>query len=79
MKTFSTSEAKRKFGRVADQALRGELVIIVRKSKLLRLQEFHPLEAVPVRPSGYFKNAYTRAEARKSNRLAAKSPQHPVL
>jgi hypothetical protein len=78
MKTLSISEAKRRFGRVADQALRGETVIIVRKSRLLQLQEYKPIEPIPIRPAGYFAKSYTKAEARKSNRLAADSPQHPV-
>jgi hypothetical protein len=78
MKTLSLSEAKRRLGRVADQALRGEPVIIIRKSRLLLLQEFHPVESIPVRSPGYFKDLYPADEARKSNRLAAQSAQRPV-
>ena len=78
MKTLSLSEAKRRLGRVADQALRGEPVIIIRKSRLLLLQEFHPVESIPMRGPGYFKNLYPAAEASKSNRLAAQSVRRPV-
>ncbi len=78
MKTMSISEAKRRLGAVADEALRGEKIIIIRKSRLLTLQEFEPIESIPMRPPGYFKNLYTKAEAKKSNRLAAESPQRIV-
>jgi hypothetical protein len=75
MKTLSISEAKRRFGRVADQALRGETVIIVRKSRLLQLQEYKPIEPVPMRPPGYFKKVYSKVEIRKMNRMEAESAQ----
>ena len=78
MKTLSISEAKRRLGAVADQALNGEKIIIIRKSRLLTLQEYEPLESIPQRPPGYFKDLYTKAEARESNRLAAWSVQRPV-
>ena len=73
MKTFSISEAKRRLGAVADEALHGEKIIIIRKSRLLTLQEYQPVEDIPRRPPGYFKNLYTKAEANESNRLAARS------
>jgi len=78
MKTLSISEAKRKLGAVADQALLGEKIIIIRKSRLLTLQEYEPIESIPMRPPGYFKNLYTKAEAKEANRLAKHSPQRPV-
>jgi len=78
MKTLSISEAKRRLGAVADEVLKGEKVIIIRKSRLLTLQEYEPVESIPMRPPGYFKNLYSKAEARKSNRLAADSPQRIV-
>jgi len=80
MKTLSISEAKRSLGRVADEALHGEKIIIIRKSRLLMLQEYQPIESVPIRPPGYFKDCYTKAEAKESNRLAAASrpSQRPV-
>jgi hypothetical protein len=78
MKTLSISEAKRRFGRVADRALRGETIIIVRKSRLLQLQEYKPIEPIPIRPLGYFKNLDTKAEIRKMNRMEAESVQRIV-
>jgi hypothetical protein len=78
MKTLSISEAKRRLGAVADDALKGENIIIIRKSRLLTLQEWKPVESEPLPPPGYFKNLYSKAEAKKSNRLAADSPQRPV-
>jgi len=73
MKTFSISQAKSKLGAVADQALQGEKIIIIRKSRLLTLQEYQPVESIPHRPPGYFKDVYTKAEAQESNRLASRS------
>ena len=78
MKTLSISEAKRRLGAVADEALHGEKIIIIRKSRLLSLQEYQPVESIPQRPPGYFKDAYTKAEAKESNRFAARSPQRVV-
>jgi len=70
MKTLSISEAKRKLGAVADEALLGEKIIIIRKSRLLTLQEYQPVEDIPLRPPGYFKDVYTKAEIKEQNRLA---------
>jgi len=70
MKTFSISEAKRRLGAVADEALHGEKIIIIRKSRLLTLQEYQPVESIPLRPPGYFKDVYTKAEIKEMNRLA---------
>ena len=78
MKTLSISEAKRSLGAVADEALQGEKIIIIRKSRLLTLQEYQPVESIPFRPPGYFKDIYTKAEAKESNRFAARSPQRMV-
>ena len=78
MKTLSISEAKAHLGEMADMALKGEPVLIVRKSRLLVLKEFDFPEPVPVRSSGYFDDCYTRVEAKESNRLAAKSTKKLV-
>jgi len=78
MKTFSLSEAKRRLGKVADEALQGEKIIIIRKSRLLTLQEYQPAEGIPQRPQDYFKDVYTKAEAKESNRLAARSAKRIV-
>lgn len=78
MKTLSISEAKQHFGRVADEALRGHPVLIMRKSRLLVLQEYVLPESIPMRPEGYFNDLYTREEAKTSNRLASRGPRRIV-
>ncbi len=77
-KTLSISAAKRRLGAVADEALQGEKIIIIRKSRLLTLQVYEPIESIPMRPPGYFRNLYTKAEIRKENRMAAACPQRIV-
>jgi hypothetical protein len=78
MRTLSISEAKSKLGEVADQALQGEKIIIIRKSRLLMLQEYQPIESIPMRPPGYFKDVYTKAEIKEQNRLAKLSVKRIV-
>ena len=78
MKTLSISEAKAHLGEMADMALKGEPVLIVRKSRLLVLKEFDFPEPIPVRASGYFDDCYSKAEVKESNRLAAKSARKIV-
>lgn len=78
MKTLSISEAKRRLGAVADEALKGEKIIIIRKSRLLTLQEYEPVESIPMRPPGYFKNVDTKAEIREQNRLGRHSVKRIV-
>ncbi|MCE0497470.1 MAG: type II toxin-antitoxin system Phd/YefM family antitoxin [Methylacidiphilales bacterium] len=78
MKTLSISEAKRSLGAVADQALNGEKIVIIRKSRLLTLQEYEPVESIPQRPPGYFNDVYTKAEIKELNRLASRSAKRPV-
>lgn len=78
MKTYSISEAKSKLGAVADQALHGEKIIIIRKSRLLTLQEYQPVESIPLRPPGYFKDVYSKAEIKEMNRLAGWSVKRIV-
>ena len=78
MRTLSISEAKRSLGRVADEALHGEKIIIIRKSRLLTLQEYQPVESIPQRPPGYFKDAYTKAEIKELNRFARWSVKRMV-
>jgi hypothetical protein len=50
----------------------------VRKSKLLVLKELEMPEPVPKRPHGYFADCYDKAEAKVSNRLAARSARKLV-
>jgi hypothetical protein len=70
--TISISEAKRRLGEIADLALRGEQIVIIRKSKLLVLKEFEIPEPVPIRPPGYFEDCYDKASAKESNELASR-------
>lgn len=73
MKTMSVSQAKQQLGKVADAALRGQPVLIVRKSKLLILQAYEMPEPIPLRPPGYFRDLYTEAEVKDVNYLAARA------
>jgi hypothetical protein len=71
--TLSISEAKQRLGQIADRAIDGEHVVILRKSKLLVLKPLDLPEPVPMRPPGYFHDCYDKEAARESNRLAAHS------
>jgi hypothetical protein len=71
--TLSISEAKQRLGQIADRAIDGEHVVIVRKSKLLVLKPLDLPEPVPMRPPGYFHDCYDKEAARESNRLGARS------
>lgn len=76
--TVSISEAKQRLGEIADRALKGEQVVIVRKAKLLVLQPLELPEPVPIRPPGYFDDCYDKTAAHESNKLAARSAQRIV-
>jgi hypothetical protein len=76
--TVSISEAKQRLGEIADRALEGEQIVIVRKSKLLVLKQLEMPEPVPIRPAGYFSDCYSTAEAKESNKLAARSVRKVV-
>jgi prevent-host-death family protein len=71
--TISITEAKQRLGEIADRAIEGEHVVIVRKSKLLVLKPLELPEPVPMRPAGYFQDCYDQETAEESNRLAARS------
>lgn len=71
--TLSISEARRRLGEIADRAIRGEQIIIIRKSKLLVLKELELPEPVPMRPPGYFEDCYDEEYVRESNELARQS------
>jgi len=75
--TVSISEAKQRLGQIADRAIKGEHIVIVRKSKLLVLKPLELPEPVPMRPSGYFRDCYDQEQAKESNRLAAQSGRNP--
>jgi len=71
--TVSISEAKQRLGEIADRAIEGEHIVIVRKSKLLVLKPLELPEPVPMRPVGYFQDCYDQDAAEESNRVAARS------
>jgi hypothetical protein len=71
--TVSISEAKQRLGEIADRAIEGEHIVIVRKSKLLTLKPLEMPEPIPMRPPGYFADCYDKEAADESNRLAARS------
>ena len=73
MKTMSVSQAKQRLGKVADAALRGDPVLIIRKSKLLILQAYEMPEPIPLRPPGYFRDLYTEQETAAVNYLSSRA------
>lgn len=74
METMSVSHAKQRLGKVADAALRGKPVLIIRRSKLLILQAYEMPEPIPLRPPGYFHDLYTQQEIAEINFLASRAP-----
>jgi hypothetical protein len=76
--TVSISEAKQRLGEIADRAIEGEQIVIVRKSKLLVLKQLEVPEPVPMRPPNYFEDCYDKASAKDSNKLAARSVRRIV-
>jgi hypothetical protein len=76
--TVSISEAKQRLGEIADRAIEGEHILIVRKSKLLVLKPLELPEPVPMRPPGYFGNCHDRDAIKESNMLASRSVQKLV-
>jgi len=76
--TLSISEAKQRLGEIADRAIQGEQIVIVRKSRLLVLKELVIPEPIPIRPSGYFEDCYDTAAIKESNKLARRSVRKVV-
>jgi hypothetical protein len=76
--TFSISQAKQRLGEIADRAIEGDQVVIVRKSKLLVLKPLELPEPVPIRPPGYFQDCYDQDAIKESNKLAARSARKIV-
>src|SRR5882724_9792021 len=70
---FTLSNAKTYLGRLMEKAGRGETVYIVRGRQRFVLQEVPEIEPIPMRPAGFFANAYSQAEIREDNRLAKAS------
>ena len=53
MSALTVSEAKAKFGRLADRALRtGKPVLVQRKGRLVQIAAYAPFEPIPVYPAG---------------------------
>ena len=76
--TISISEAKQRLGEIADRAIEGEHIVIVRKSKLLVLKPLEFPEPVPMRPPRYFNDCYDREAIKESNQLASHSVRKVV-
>ena len=70
---FTLSNAKTYLGRLMEKASRGETIYIVRGRQRFVLQEVPEIEPIPVRPAGYFANAYGKTEIQEENRLAKAS------
>ncbi|MDR3459152.1 MAG: hypothetical protein P4N60_17115 [Verrucomicrobiae bacterium] len=70
---FSLSNAKAYLGRLMDKAGRGEAVYIVKGQRRFILQPAPEIDPIPLRPAGYFAQAYSREEIREENRLAKAS------
>ena len=71
--TFPLSIAKTYLGRLVQKAGRGETVYIVSGQRRFMIQEVPQIEPIPMRPVGYFADAYSPAEIQEDNRLAKSS------
>lgn len=74
---FTLSNAKTYLGRLVEKAGRGEPVYIVSGHRRFVLQEVPEIEPIPMRPAGYFAEAYSKAEIHEDNRLAKASVVRP--
>ena len=72
-KTVSLSEAKTYLGRLADRAAAGETIYIARGRNRFVLQLVPEIEPIPMRPAGYFEDAYSREDVKEMNALAKRS------
>jgi hypothetical protein len=75
---ISISEAKQRLGEIADRAIQGEQIVIVRKSRLLVLKKLEIPEPIPIRPPGFFEDCYEKTAAKESNALARRSVRKVV-
>ena len=71
--SFTLSRAKTYLGRLADKALKGEPVYIIRGQHRFILQYVPEMEPIPMRPPGFFAHCYTPAEIRLENELSKAS------
>jgi len=67
---FTLSNAKTYLGRLMEKASNGETVYILRGQHRFILQEVPPIDPIPIRPAGYFANAYSKVEIQEENHLA---------
>jgi len=70
---FNLSCAKTYLGRLADKALKGEPVYIIRGHQRFLLQHIPEMEPIPVRPPGFFAHCYTPSEIESDNVLSKAS------
>jgi hypothetical protein len=70
---FTLSNAKTYLGRLMEKAGQGEMVYIVKGHRRFVLQEVPEIEPIPMRPAGFFANAYSKTEIQEENRLAKSS------
>ena len=73
---FTLSNAKTYLGRLVEKASRGETVYIVKGHRRFVLQAVPEIEPIPMRPAGFFADAYRKAEIQEDNRLAKASVIH---
>ncbi|MCI0536569.1 MAG: hypothetical protein L0Z50_15220 [Verrucomicrobiales bacterium] len=71
--TFTFNAAKADLDRLAEKALKGELVYIVRGKQRFILQHVQDSGPIPLRPPGYFANCYTTKELELENRFSKAS------
>jgi hypothetical protein len=70
---FTLSTAKTYLGRLMEKAGQGQTVYIVKGHRRFVLQEVPEIDPIPMRPAGFFANAYSNAEIQEENRLAKAS------
>ena len=73
MEILTLSQAKPRMGRLIDQALRGEAVVIRKGNRMVQLSEFIVPEPIPERPLGHFRRRpedYRRANTATANQSA---------
>lgn len=75
--SYTLSNAKTYLGRLVEKASRGEAVYIITNRQRFILQVVPEIEPIPMRPPGYFANAYTAEEIQEENRLAKASVVRP--
>ena len=74
---YNLSSAKTFLGRLADKAMKGEPVYIVRGQHRFLLQYVPEMDPIPMRPPDFFANAYTSSDIEEENILAKTSVIKP--